>query len=68
MRQIINFMCISMYTLVTYYATTFIIHSFSNADSLTNIFEVLLTTIIILAVTVLAGYFCYKIVRETDTM
>jgi hypothetical protein len=68
MRQIINFMCIAMYTLVTYYTTTFVIHSFSNADSLINLFEVFLTTIIILAVTVLAGYFCYKIVRETDTM
>ena len=68
MRQIINFMCIAMYTMVTYYTTTFVIHSFSNADSLINIFEVVLTTIIILAVTILAGYFCYKIVKETDTM
>ena len=68
MRQIINFMCIAMYTLVTYYTTTFVIHSFSNADSLINIFEVVLTTIIILLVTILAGYFCYKIVKETDTM
>lgn len=68
MRQIINFMCIAMYTLVTYYTTTFVIHSFSNADSMINLFEVVLTTIIILAVTVLAGYFCYKIVKETDTM
>lgn len=68
MRQIINFICISMYALVTYYTMAFVTHSFSNADSLTNLFEVLLTTIIILAVTVLAGYFCYKIVREKDTM
>lgn len=68
MRQIINFTCIAMYAIVTYFTVQFIINSFSNADSLVSIVETLLTTLIILSVTLLAGYFCYKIVREKDTM
>jgi hypothetical protein len=68
MRQIINFSCIAMYTIVTYFTTMFILQSFSSADSLVSIVETALTTLIILSVTILAGYFCYKIVRETDTM
>ena len=68
MRQIINFTCIAMYAIVTYFTVQFLINAFSNADSLVSIIEMALTTIIILSVTILAGYFCYKIVRETDTM
>jgi hypothetical protein len=68
MRQIINFTCIAMYAIVTYFTVQFLINAFSNADSLVSIIETLLTTLVIFAVTLLAGYFCYKIVREKDTM
>lgn len=68
MRKLINFICIAMYTIVAYFATLFIIHSFSNADTMLGLVEILLTTAVILAVTILAGFFCYKIITTDDTM
>jgi hypothetical protein len=68
MRHLINLTCIALYAIVTYFTANFIIHCFSNADSLVGIAEAILTTLIILSVTILAGYFCYKIVVEKDTM
>jgi len=68
MRHIINFTCIAMYAIVTFFTANFIINSFSNADSLVSIIETILTTLIILSVTLLAGYFCVKIITEKDTM
>jgi len=68
MRHIINLTCILMYAIVTYFTANFILNSFSNADSLVSIIEATLTTLIILLVTLLAGYFCVKIITEKDTM
>jgi hypothetical protein len=68
MRHIINLTCILMYAIVTYFTANFILNSFSNADSLVSIIEAMLTTLIILLVTLLAGYFCVKIITEKDTM
>ena len=59
MRKLINFICIAMYTLVAYFAVRFTINSFSNAESILHLVEVLLTTAVILAVSILAGYFLF---------
>jgi len=68
MRKLINFICIAMYTLVAYFAVQFTINSFSSAESILHLVDILLTTAVILAVTILAGYFCYKIITTDDTM
>ena len=68
MRHLINLICIALYAIVTYFTANFIIQCFSNADSLVGIAEAILTTLIILSVTILAGYFCVKIITEKDTM
>jgi hypothetical protein len=68
MKHLISLTCIVAYAIVTYFTANFILHSFSNADSLVSIVEATLTTLIILLVTLLAGYFCVKIITEKDTM
>lgn len=67
MKNLISFICIAIYTLVAYYAMLFLINSFIKVDSMFTLVEVVFTSGIITIVTTLAGYFCYKIIREKDT-
>lgn len=68
MKTIINLMTLASYALVCYFTVNFLINAFIKISGFLSGFQFILTSAIILLVTILSGYFCYKIITEKDTM
>ena len=67
MKNLINFYCISVATVVCYLAVKFMIKAILKIDSITKFVEVSFVCSVIIFLILTAGMFCYKIIREKDT-
>lgn len=67
MKNLINFTCIAVYTIVCYLAVQFVISALFKIDSITKFVEVSFVCSVIIFLILTAGMFCYKIIREKDT-
>ena len=67
MKNLINFACIAVYTIVCCLAVQFVISALLKIDSFTKLVEVSFVCSVIIFLILMAGMFCYKIIREKDT-
>lgn len=67
MKNLINFTCIAVYTIVCCFAVQFVISALLKIDSFTKFVEVSFVCSVIIFLILTAGMFCYKIIREKDT-
>lgn len=67
MKNLINFACIAVYIIVCFFAVQFVISALLKIDSFAKFVEVSFVCSVIIFLILMAGMFCYKIIREKDT-
>ena len=68
MKNLINFFVVGMYLVVCYFTFSFIAQGIMKVDDIFSGTQFIITSSIIILVTILSTFFCYKIITEKDEM